>query len=214
MSNSGRVRTASPATDREVCLKQLHFEKVLWPMNYFECNHVMDEQISSSSKPDKCQLQLKLSQENLFEFLSSMHLTAGTNRKAGQGQVVPVQPHCWLGFTVINPTRRHRIHSLLPSPRVPEALTEQESHENLFLSPKSADVTWRAHRAQICWVGNAIFTHSLFRAEPGSCWLAQGRWNPLQLLWECSPGGPVLTSIMESQHSPHSSSYPSTKSML
>lgn len=119
-------------------------------MNYFECNHVMDEQISSSSKPDKCQLQLKLSQENLFEFLSSMHLTAGTNRKAGQGQVVPVQPHCWLGFTVVNPTRRHGIQLLLPSPRVPEALTEQESHENLFLSPKSADVTWRAHRAQIC----------------------------------------------------------------
>lgn len=182
-------------------------------MNYFECNHVMDEQISSSSncKPEKCQLQLKLNQEKQLGFLSSMHLTASSDRKAGQGQVVPVQPHCWLGFTVINPTRRHRIQLLLPSSRVSEVLTEQESHKNLFLSPKSADVTWRAHRAQICWVGNAIFTHSLFKVEPGFCWLAQGHWNPLQLLWEYSPGGPVLTSITESRHSPRSSSYPATK---
>lgn len=69
-------------------------------MNYFECNHVMNEQISSFSncKPNKCQLQLKLNQENQPGFFSSMYLTAGTNRKAGQSQVVPVQPHCWLGF--------------------------------------------------------------------------------------------------------------------
>lgn len=132
--------------------KTTPLQKSLWPRNYFECNHVKDEQISSSSncKPDKCQLQLKLNQETQPGFLSSMYLTAGTNRKAGQGQVMPVQPHCWLGFTVINPTRRHGIQLLLPSSRVSEVLTEQESRKSLFLSLKSADVTWRAHRAQIC----------------------------------------------------------------
>lgn len=121
-----------------------------------KCDHLTDEKIlfylyfASNCKPSKCDLHSELNPQDPLGSLSSTLITIGTNKSCARPRDARAAPLLTVIYSNPSYTKAQDPASAFPALEILQCSGSRKAVKNLFLSLKSADVTWSTRSAQIC----------------------------------------------------------------
>lgn len=188
---------------------------------YSKCDHLTDEQIlfysyffASNWKPSKCDLQSELNPQDPLGSLSSTFITTGTNKSCARPSDARAAPLLTVIFS--NPSYRKALDpaSAFPAFAILQCSESRKAiKKNLFLSLKSADVTWSTHSDQICWVGECHFYPVTFKGRTMILLTCPRSLESVSVALGIQPRRTSAHGHNWMLYNPRSSPYPLTKSM-